>query len=319
MTVGVPQGAGQRGKMLLTGGRGMVGRNIREHPLAQEWHILVPTSDELDLTDAAATADYMRAEQPDIVVHSAGQVGGIQANMADPVAFLDRNVAIGRNVIMGAHGAGVTRLINLASTCIYPREAPNPLREDMILTGPLEPTNEGYALAKIVALRLCQYIRQQTPTLMYKTLVPCNLYGRHDKFSAHNSHMLPAVIAKIHAAREAGDSTVEIWGDGSARREFMYAGDLAAAVLWAAINIEAIPDVMNIGVGKDYTINEYYQAVADVIGWTGAFTHDLSKPVGMQRKLCDISRQTALGWAPQIDLRDGMALTYQFFLERQSS
>lgn len=311
-------GSGHRGKMLLTGGRGMVGRNICEHPLAREWHILAPTSDMLDLTDTAATVAYIAAEQPDIVVHAAGQVGGIQANMADPVAFLDRNVVIGRNVIMGAYAAGVTRLINLASTCIYPREAPNPLTEDMILTGPLEPTNEGYALAKIMALRLCQYIRQQSPERMYKTLVPCNLYGPHDKFDPHNSHMLPAVIAKIHAAREAGTPTVDIWGDGTARREFMYAGDLAEAVLRAAADIDALPDLMNIGVGSDHSINDYYQTAAEVIGWSGTFEHDLSKPVGMQRKLCDTARQTGWGWSPQTDLRTGMALTYQFFLERSS-
>ncbi|MEI4263273.1 NAD-dependent epimerase/dehydratase family protein [Roseovarius sp. D0-M9] len=310
---------GHRGRMLLTGGRGMVGCNIREHARAAEWDILAPTSAELDLTDAAATAAYIAHEAPDIIVHAAGRVGGIQANIANPVAFLDVNTAIGRNVIMGARAAGVPRLINLASTCIYPRTAPSPLAEEMVLTGPLEPTNEGYALAKIMALRLCQYIRTETPDLQYKTLIPCNLYGRHDTFDAAASHMLPAVIAKIHEARTAGRDTVEIWGDGTARREFMYAGDLAEAVLRAAGDVDALPDLMNVGVGTDHSINAYYAAAAAVIGWNGQFTHDLSKPVGMKQKLCDTSRQTAWGWTPQTDLQAGMAATYQFYLERLSS
>ncbi|SEL28387.1 GDP-L-fucose synthase [Roseovarius nanhaiticus] len=311
--------AAQRGRMLLTGGRGMVGRNIREHARAAEWEILAPSSAELDLTDSAATADYIAEQNPDIVVHAAGRVGGIQANMANPVAFLDDNTAIGRSVIMGARAAGVPRLLNLASTCIYPREAPNPLSEEMVLTGPLEPTNEGYALAKIMALRLCQYIRAETPEMQYKTLIPCNLYGRHDSFDAASSHMVPAVIAKIHAAREAGSETVDIWGDGTARREFMYAGDLADAVLRAAADSKGLSDLMNVGVGADHSVNEYYAAAAEVIGWTGSFAHDLSKPVGMKRKLCDTARQADWGWAPQTDLRAGMTATYQFYLERLST
>ncbi|MFD0859923.1 GDP-L-fucose synthase family protein [Roseovarius aquimarinus] len=311
--------AGARGRMLLTGGRGMVGSNIREHVRAAEWEILAPTSAELDLTDFRATADYIARHRPDIVVHAAGRVGGIQANMADPVGFLDTNTAIGRSVIMGARAAGVPRLLNLASTCIYPRDVSGPLSEEMVLTGPLEPTNEGYALAKIMALRLCQYIRAEAPGMQYKTLIPCNLYGRHDSFDAAASHMVPAVIAKIHAARTAGEDRVEIWGDGTARREFMYAGDLADAVLRAAAEPGALPDLMNVGVGSDHSVTEYYAAAAEVIGWTGRFTYDLSKPVGMKRKLCDTTRQTAWGWRPQTDLQAGMAATYQFYLERLSS
>ena len=308
--------AGHRGRMLLTGGRGMVGCNIREHGMAAEWDILAPSRQELDLTDAGAAVAYIARHTPDIVIHAAGRVGGIQANMADPVAFLDANMMIGRNVIMGARAAGVPRLVNLASTCIYPRAAPNPLAEDMVLTGPLEPTNEGYALAKIMALRLCQYIRAETPEMLYKTLIPCNLYGRYDTFDAAASHMVPAVIAKIHAAKVAGDKTVGIWGDGTARREFMYAGDLAGAVLCAAADINALPDLMNIGVGTDHSVNDYYAAAAAVIGYDGRFVHDLTKPTGMKQKLCDISRQMAWGWAPQTDLQTGIMATYQFHLER---
>ncbi len=307
------------GTLLLTGGSGMVGSNIREHAGAPDWTILAPTGAELDLTDTAATFAFMQESKPDIVVHAAGMVGGIQMNMAHPVDFLDVNTVIGRNVIMGARAAGVRRLINLASTCIYPRAAPNPLAEEAVLTGPLEPTNEGYALAKIMALRLCQYIRAETPDLLYKTLIPCNLYGRHDSFDAATSHMVPAVIAKIHAAHQAEQDTVDIWGDGTARREFMYAGDLADVVLRAAADMDALPDLMNVGVGHDHSVTDYYRAAADVVGWQGTFAHDLSKPTGMKQKLCDTSRQTAWGWTPQTDLRAGMAATYQFFLERQSA
>ncbi|MEL7114763.1 MAG: GDP-L-fucose synthase [Pseudomonadota bacterium] len=303
------------GTLLLTGGSGMVGRNVLEHPRAADWTILAPSSTELDLTDAAATDAYLARRTPDLVVHSAGYVGGIQANMAHPVAFLERNTAMGRNILMAAHRAGVKRVINLASTCIYPRAAPNPLSEDMILTGPLEPTNEGYALAKIMALRLCQYINREDPSARYKTLIPCNLYGRFDKFDPSHSHLLAAIIHKMHRAKTEGHAEVEIWGDGTARREFMLASDLADAVLRAAEEIEDIPEVMNIGLGRDHSINDYYQAVADVIGWQGTFTHDLTKPVGMMRKLSDSARQKAWGWAPETALPDGIARAYAFYLK----
>lgn len=302
-------------RLFLTGGSGMVGRNLQDHAAAAQWDILAPSSRDLDLMDAAAVADYLAAQKPDIVVHAAGKVGGISANMADPVAFLDRNVMIGRNVIMGARQAGVTRLINLASTCIYPRAAPNPLSEDLILKGELEPTNEGYALAKILALRLCQYIRRETPALQYKTLIPCNLYGPHDKFDPKNSHLVPAIIHKVHQAKQSGATEVDIWGDGTARREFMYAPDLAGAVFRAAEGIEALPELMNIGLGHDHSINDYYWTVAEVIGWKGSFTHDLTKPVGMAQKLSDTTRQTDWGWQSATPLQEGIAQTYHFYLE----
>ena len=227
----------KRGTLLLTGGSGMVGRNIQDHPLAAEWDILAPRSRALDLTDAAAVSAFMDRHRPDMVIHAAGRVGGIQANIRHPVAFLEENTAMGRNVIMAARQAGVTRILNLASTCMYPRAAENPLREEMILSGELEPTNEGYALAKIFATRLCQYIRREDEAAQYKTLIPCNLYGLHDKFDPAHSHLVPAIIHKMHIAKTEGQETVEIWGDGTARREFMFAADLAEAVLRAAAAI----------------------------------------------------------------------------------
>jgi GDP-L-fucose synthase len=302
-------------KLLLTGGSGMVGRNLQDHPAAAEWDILAPSSRELDLMDGAAVADYIAANKPGLVVHAAGKVGGIRANIAEPVAFLERNVMIGRNVIMAAYQGGVKHLINLASTCIYPREAPNPLSEDMILKAELEPSNEGYAISKIFALRLCEYIRREDPSFLFKTLIPCNLYGSYDKFDPKNSHLVPAIIHKVHQAKLSGATEVEIWGDGTARREFMYAGDLAGAIFRAADEIEIVPDLMNVGVGEDQTINEYYEMVARVIGWEGNFTHDLKKPVGMARKLSNTSRQAGWGWLPETSFEEGIAKTYDFYLE----
>ncbi len=307
-----------KARILLTGGRGMVGRNILEHPLADQWEFIAPGSDELDLTDFAATRHFMAEVKPDAVIHSAGRVGGIQANMAHPVDFLVTNVDLGRNVILAAREAGIGKLLNLASSCMYPRNAANPLGEDLILKGELEPTNEGYAIAKIFATRLCQYISRETPSLQYKTLIPCNLYGRHDKFSPTHSHLIPAIIRKVHQAKQQGLATVHIWGDGTARREFMYAGDLADAVLRGLAGFEQLPDLMNIGLGHDFSINEYYAATAEVIGWQGEFVRDTTKPVGMKQKLVDINRQGTWGWMPATDLREGIQKAYQYYLQEST-
>ena len=303
-------------KLLLTGGSGMVGRNILDHPGAADWEILSPSSRELNLMDAAAVEAYVKETMPDLIVHAAGKVGGIRANMAAPVAFLDWNATIGRNLLIGARSAGVRRLINLASTCIYPRSATNPLKESAILTGELEPTNEGYALAKLMILRLCQYIRREDASFLYKTLIPCNLYGPYDKFDPAASHLVPAIIDKIHKAKIAEADTVEIWGDGTARREFMYASDLAEAIFKAAADLEAMPDLMNVGVGTDHSINDYYHIVRRVIGWEGGFTHDLTKPVGMDQKLCDTIGQSGWGWQPTTSLDAGIEQTYQYYLRK---
>jgi GDP-L-fucose synthase len=293
----------------------MVGRNILEHPGAGAWDFIAPSSKELDLTDFQVTRKFIADIKPQAIIHSAGKVGGIQANMAHPVDFLVTNLDVGRNVIMAAREAGVAQLLNLASSCMYPRNASNPLGESLILQGELEPTNEGYALAKIFATRLCEYIHRETPGLHYKTLIPCNLYGRHDKFDPQHSHLIPAIIHKVHQAKVKKLSEVDIWGDGTARREFMYAGDLADAVLRAMENFDALPDLMNIGLGHDYSINEYYATAAEVIGWQGQFVHDLSKPVGMKQKLVDNSRQNAWGWKPVTALREGIAKAYHFYLQ----
>ena len=305
-------------KIFITGGGGLVGRNLLEHPEAAQYQILAPASKELNLLSADAVNAYLREHKPDLVIHCAGIVGGIQANMANPVKFFYDNMLMGLNVINGSQLAGVPQLMNLGSSCMYPRNAPNPLAEEAVLTGELEPTNEGYALAKISAARLCDYISREMPSLSYKTLIPCNLYGRYDKFGAHNSHMIPAVIAKIHSAVKDGAEEVDIWGDGEARREFMYAGDLADFIYFALKKFSQLPQLLNVGLGHDYTINQYYQAAAAVLGYKGKFIHDLSKPVGMKQKLIDVTRLHALGWKAKTSLEDGIQHTYQYFLETQS-
>lgn len=294
----------------------MVGRNLLEHSAASEYEILAPTSNQLNLLDSSAVAAYILQYKPDMVIHCAGVVGGIQANMANPVKFFSDNMQMALNVVNGARQAGVKQLLNLGSSCMYPRNAVNPLAEEAVLTGELEPTNEGYALAKISAARLCDYISKEDHSFSYKTIIPCNLYGRHDKFGAHNSHMIPAVIAKVAAAVTNDDTAVEIWGDGEARREFMYSGDLADFIYFALPRFTELPHLLNVGLGHDYSINEYYQAVAKVLGFNGTFTHDLTKPVGMKQKLIDTKKLHAFGWQAKTSLEQGIKKTYEFYMEQ---
>lgn len=293
----------------------MVGRNLLEHTGIGEFDVLAPRSHELDLRDFAAVLAYLNKYRPDMVIHAAGKVGGIQANMREPVGFLLENLDMGRNIVWASRQTGIKRLINLGSSCMYPRNHNEPLSEELVLKGELEPTNEGYALAKVVTARLCEYITREDASFQYKTLIPCNLYGRHDKFDPAHSHLIPAIIHKVHQAKQNGQTTVEIWGDGTARREFMYAGDLADALIHAIKAFESLPSMMNVGLGHDHTINEYYQAAADVMGYSGSFVHDTTKPVGMARKLVSVARQQAWGWCAGSDLRTGIERTYDFYLK----
>jgi len=293
----------------------MVGRNILEHSESTQHTFVAPTRQELNLLDRNAVRALLYQEMPDLIIHSAGLVGGIQANINKPVDFLLKNVDMGINVISSAASVGVKSLINLGSSCMYPREADNPLNESSILQGELEPTNEGYALAKIVSSRLCEYIVREDSNKKYKTIIPCNLYGRHDKYGRTNSHLIPAVIRKIHEAKLAESKTVSIWGDGNARREFMNAADLADFIYFAIERLDEIPQNLNVGLGRDYSIDEYYRAVASVVGFTGSFEYDLDKPVGMRQKLVDISQLDNLGWGYKTNLIDGINIAYAFYKE----
>ena len=300
--------------IMLTGGGGMVGMNILNHSLSKKWEILSPSSQELDLTNFDATISYISTAKPDIVIHAAGHVGGIHANILQPVNFLVDNLDIGRNVIMASYKAGVKRLINLGSSCMYPKDATNPLTEDQILSGELELTNEGYALAKIVAARLCEYIYRENPKFEYKTMIPCNIYGSFDKFDPIRSHLIPAIINKVYYAIENKDATVEIWGDGKSKREFMYAEDLADVIFYALDNFDTMPPILNIGAGVDHTIDEYYSVVSEVMGFSGKFFYNLDKPTGMMQKLVSTKKQADWGWGPKIGLYEGVSKTYDYYL-----
>jgi GDP-L-fucose synthase len=304
-------------RILITGASGLVGRNIVEK-LAPLFGLHTPGLDEFNLLNYQQIHDYIGKLNPDLIIHCAGLVGGIQANVERPLQFLVENFELGKNVIIAAKENNIRRLLNLGSSCMYPRNAPNPLREDMILTGELEPTNEGYAIAKIAVQRLCSYVNRQYSGFQYKTLIPCNLYGRWDKFDPKEAHLIPAAIRKVHEAMQDRKDLVEIWGTGKARREFMYAGDLADFVSFAIDRFDELPEIMNVGLGHDYSIDEYYQSVASVLGFRGRFEHDLSKPEGMKQKVVDISFLRRFGWAPKVTLEEGIRFTYEFYLEQSS-
>ncbi|MFG1497428.1 GDP-L-fucose synthase [Saccharospirillum sp. HFRX-1] len=301
-------------KILLTGGSGMVGNNFLEYSKALDAEVFSPSSKELDLLNYTEVNDYITYYKPECVIHAAGTVGGIQANISNPVKFLYNNMEMGFNVIKAAETNKINKLINLGSSCMYPKYAKNPLNEEQILTGALEPTNEGYAIAKIACAKLCEYIDNEDRELFYKTVIPCNLYGRYDSFSKEKSHMIPSVINKLHEAKIKSMPSVDIWGDGSARREFMYAGDLADFLMMAIERIEHVPQYLNVGLGEDYSVNEYYEAIANVVGFKGKFEHDLEKPTGMKQKLVDIAKLNKFGWQAKTSLLEGLKKTYEFYL-----
>lgn len=302
-------------KILLTGSSGMVGGNIIHHNLSKKYDFLTPSSLELNLLDYKNVDNYIAFHKPGLVIHAAGIVGGIEANIKNPVKFLVNNTQMGFNILMASKTQRIKKFINLSSSCIYPRNAKNPLSEELLLKGELEPTNEGYALAKLTCTRLCEYITREDVSFSYKTIIPCNLYGKFDNFNYDNSHMIPAVIRKIHEAKNKKLKTVNIWGNGLARREFMYADDFADFIYYAIENFVKIPQNINVGIGTDYTINQYYKIIADVIGYKGKFNHDISKPTGMKRKLVDNKKLNLLGWSHKTSLKLGIKKTYQFFLK----
>ena len=301
-------------KILLTGGTGMCGKNILEHPSANKYEIFSPNSSELDLLDIDCITNYIKFNKPDLIIHTAGLVAGIQFNIKNPVRALVDNSYMGLNLIHAANTLGINQLLNFGSSCMYPRFGKNPLQESQILTGELEPTNEGYAIAKVLSTRLCEYINHENKNMLYKTLIPCNLYGRHDTFSLKFSHMIPAAIQKIHNAKIQNNNQVEIWVDGSTRREFMSSTDLADLVFYCIENFNDMPQNLNAGLGVDYNVNEYYNAAAKVIGYEGSFFHNLDRPVGMKQKLVDVSLLNSFGWKHKLSLEEGLKIGYDFYM-----
>ena len=303
----------ENGPILLFGGTGMVGHNVLDLAAKRNMEIVAPTHAEVDLLDGNAVLEAIRRIGPSLIIHTAGRVGGIQANMTHPVAFLTENWSMGSNVVLAARAAGVRRLINLGSSCMYPKDRESALREEDLLSGALEPTNEAYAIAKSAVQRLAAYVSAEDRSFAYKTLVPCNVYGRYDAYEPSRSHLAAAVIQKLDQAVQSRAPSVDIWGDGTARREFVYAGDVADAILTAIERFDSLPAVMNVGPGVDHMVNEYYEIAAEVVGYRGEFTHDLSKPVGMKRKVLDVSLARQWGWQARTTLREGLAAAYDYY------
>ena len=314
-------------KIYVAGHRGMVGGAIlRQLKARGETDVVSRTHAELDLTDQAAVSKFMKTEKPDMVVLAAAKVGGIHANNTYPADFIYENLMIECNVIHQAFAAGVTQLLQLGSSCIYPRAVPQPMREDALLTGILEPTNEPYAVAKIAGIKLCESYNRQHG-VDFRSVMPTNLYGPGDNFHPENSHVLPALIRRFHEAVQNGADEVTIWGSGKPRREFLHVDDMAAASLFVLdlpkdayeANTEPMLSHINVGCGTDVSILELAQKVADVTGFKGEIATDPSKPDGTMRKLMDVSRLANMGWKASIELDKGISETYEWFLSNQDS
>jgi GDP-L-fucose synthase len=303
-------------KIYVAGHRGLVGQALIRQLNAQGYdNIVTRTHKEVDLTDQADVRNFFAAEQPDYVFDAAAVVGGIQANDQYPADFIAGNLMIQTNLIDTAYRSGVKKLLFLGSTCIMPWDAPQPMKEEYMLTGPLEETNQWYAVAKIAGIKMCQAYRRQYGFDAI-SVQPTNLFGIGDNFDYETSHMPAALMRKMHDAKTSGSDEVVIWGTGTPRREIMYVDDMANACIYLMQNYSG-EDFVNIGVGDDISIRDFAEMVADVVGFTGRFTYDTSKPDGTPRKLVDVSRLSALGWSSQISLREGVERTYGWFLENE--
>ncbi|WP_019593048.1 GDP-L-fucose synthase [Thioalkalivibrio sp. ALM2T] len=311
-------------RVFVAGHRGMVGSAVCRQ--LEDWpgvDLLTRSHAELDLTDQAAVEAFMRVERPDQVYLAAAKVGGIHANNTYPAEFIRDNLAIQTNMIHGAHIAGVRRLLFLGSSCIYPREAPQPIPEEALLTGPLEPTNEPYAIAKIAGIKLCESYNRQYGT-DYRSVMPTNLYGPGDNYHPENSHVIPGLIRRFHEAKRAGAGHVTVWGSGTPRREFLHVDDMAAACVHVmnldhvtyAEHTQPMLSHINVGTGEDLAIADLARLVARVVGFAGELRFDTSRPDGTPRKLLDVSRLAALGWKARIELEEGLSGAYAEFLER---
>ena len=300
-------------RILLTGSSGFVGRNLAAGFKSRSDQLLAPDSSELNLLNFGNVVDYLVEKKPQFIIHAAGRVGGIQANMRNPSSFLVDNAVMGFNLLTAAKSAGVNRVLNLGSSCMYPRNAPNPLQEDFLLTGSLEPTNEGYALGKIVVAKLGHYLMDEN--FACKTIMPSNLYGPYDHFDEDTGHLVASLIARLIRLRNGGASEITLWGSGKVRREFMYVEDLVDAIFFSIDRFDDLPLFFNCGVGHDYSIREYYDKAMKLIHYQPRVINDLSKPEGMEQKLVDSSLLRALGWEPRFSLEKGLQKTIEFYKE----
>ena len=301
-------------RIYVAGHRGLVGSAVVRSLNAQGYrNLIVRTHQELDLTEQRDVREFFAAEKPDAVIMAAARVGGIFANSSKPAVFIRDNLLMQDNVIDAAHRSGVKKFVFLGSSCIYPKLAPQPIKEDYLLTGPLEATNEWYAVAKIAGLKMCQAYRREFGFKAI-SLMPTNLYGPGDNFDRENSHVLPALIRRFHEAKLRNDASVTVWGTGTPRREFLHVDDMADAVVYLLKQYDDEP-IVNIGWGKDVTIHELAELVMSIVGYKGMLKFDSSKPDGTPRKLLDTERLSKLGWQPKISLKDGIAQTYRWFTE----
>lgn len=304
-------------RIFIAGHTGLVGSAIQRHCNAGGFrHLILKLRSELDLRDQAAVNKFFISERPEYVFLAAARVGGILANDSRPADFIRDNLLIETNVIDAAYSSGVKKLMFLGSSCIYPRLAPQPLREDSLLSGPLEPTNERYAVAKIAGIKMCQAYRRQYQFNAI-SLMPTNLYGPGDNFSLEQSHVLPAMIRKFHEATLHRNSHVSLWGTGSPRREFLHVDDLARACLFLMRSYDSA-EIINVGTGKDISIAELATLIGETVGYSGAVEFDSTRPDGTPRKLLDVTRLTKLGWGAQIALADGIRKTYQWYVQHHS-
>ncbi len=304
-------------RIWVAGHRGMVGSAIVRRLASENCEILTAGRDEVDLTRQSEVEAWMHANKPDSIFLAAAKVGGIIANSTLPADFIYGNLMIEANIIHAAHQCGVEKLMFLGSSCIYPRMAKQPIKEEALLTGPLEPTNEWYAIAKIAGIKLCQAYRKQYGS-DFISAQPTNLYGPHDNFDLEHSHVIPALIVKAHNAKLMGDKKMEVWGSGKPYREFMYVDDLADALVFLMQNYSGDMHI-NVGTGEEVSIGDLAHAVIDAVGFKGDLVFDSSKPDGPPRKLMDSSRILGMGWRPKVSLNDGLKLAYQWFLENQQN
>ena len=309
----------KRDKILITGSRGMVGKNLVNKLIESGYtNLFTPSSKKLNLMKREDIFEYFKEKKPKYVFHLAAKVGGIKANIDFPVEFLRDNLLINTNVIDASYNFGVDKLINLGSSCIYPKKAPQPMKEEYLLSGPLEPTNEGYALSKITSLKLCKYYNK-TRNTDFISLIPPNMYGRFERFDEENSHVLAALLKRFHEAKLKNKKEVVVWGDGSAKREFLYAEDMARILILSMENLNCKnlykEEFLNCGSGEEISISDLAKTIEKITQFKGKIIYDPSKPAGMQRKVLDSSRFSSLGFNDFTNLEEGLKKTYKYFLE----
>ena len=299
-------------KVLVTGGSGMLGSAVINSASLDDHQVLSPDHNELDLNEQLQTFEYLKLHQPDAIIHCAAKVGGISANIANPIEFLTKNIRMDSSLLGAAMELEIENLIYIGSSCMYPKDLPHAMNESEILSGPLEPTNEGYALAKLAGWKTVQFMSRR---LNWRSFILSNLYGPHDHFQPGRSHLLAAIIEKMHLAKCQNSKSVEMWGDGSAKREFTFVDDVAEFLVGSLNRLNEFPDTLNVGAGVDHSVLDYYKLVSQTMNYPGEIDADLSKPTGMKRKLMDISRAQSFGWAPQTSIESGIEMTVRWYEE----